>query len=110
MSPEIRLKGPWDKTAAWARLTPEGALELELYDYSEEAERWMGNDVAWIWRVAPADLPAARQAIARIAPRALAGDEALLAALAEDFPHVHAVRDCLRQSGVPLAEKFDSWA
>ena len=110
MPQEIRLKGPWEKTAAWARLTPGGALELELYDYSEEAARWMGNDVAWIWRVAPGDLPAARAAIAQQAPFALTGGDQLLAALAARFPHVHAVRDWLRHCGVPLEEKFDSWA
>lgn len=107
---EIRLKSPWEKSSAWARLTPEGALELELYDFSEEAERWLGNDVAWIWRVAPEHVELARRAIAWKAGHPVAGDEDLLAAIATHFASVHAARDWLKKSGVPVEEKFDSRA
>jgi len=37
-------------------------------------------------------------------------DQALLAAFAQHFSHVHAIRDWLKEKWIPYEEIFDSWA
>ena len=106
----IKLKGPWDHSAAWARVMADGRLELELYDFSEEAQSSMGNDVAWIWSVAAADVPRVLELLQEKTGEAISGDKQLLAAFKKHFEHVHAVRNWLREKQIPLDEKFDSWA
>ena len=107
---EIRFPPPWEGATATARITAAGALELDLYDYSDEAHQWLGNDVAWTWRVAPEHVELARRALAWKAGRPVPGDADMLAAIAEHFQSVHQARDWLRKCGVPLGEEFDSWA
>lgn len=97
----IKLDSPWPGAAAWARINASGELELELYDYSEQAAQSLGGDVAWIWT---GDAAQARGALGVV------DDTALLAALRERFSHVHAARDWLRGNGVALRESFDSQA
>jgi hypothetical protein len=108
----IKLKSPWDHSAAWARVMVDGSIELELYDSSEEAQNHMGNDVAWIWRVAAEHVPRVIELLKEHC--GLVGeindDAALLEALSRHFAHVHAVRNWLREKQIPLVEKFDSWA
>jgi hypothetical protein len=101
---EVRLKAPWSGASAWARLLEDGSIQLELYDFSEEAQNWLGNDVAWRYTVAPASVPELR----RLLPAP--DDVAVLEAFAGNFPHVHAVRDWLRSNGIPFDEAFDSRA
>jgi hypothetical protein len=50
----IRLSGGPDKTVTWAWLEDDGSLVIEYYDHSEEGERFLGNDVAYILTI-PAD-------------------------------------------------------
>lgn len=97
----IKLKSPWPSSAAWAQITAGGALELELYDHSEQAAQSLGGDVAWIWT---ADAAQARTALE------VADNSELLRALQERFEHVHAARDWLGANGIALAEQFDSHA
>ncbi len=106
----VKLKSPWDHSAAWARVMVDGRIELELYDFSEEAQSHMGNDVAWIWIVAAADKPRVLELLQEQAAGLISDDVALLDALARHFAHVHAIRDWLREKQIPLEEKFDSWA
>lgn len=97
----VKLNSPWDGASAWARINADGALELELYDHSEQAAQSLGGDVAWIWT---ANAVQARTALH--AP----DDNALLAAIKDRFAHVHAARDWFRANGVALTEIFDSQA
>lgn len=107
---QIKIKSPWDHSAAWARVTHDGGIELELYDFSDQAQSSMGNDVAWIWSVTAADKPRVVELLQELTGTAIADDAALLEAFAKHFPHVHAVRNWMREKQIPLEEKFDSWA
>jgi len=87
-----------------------GGIELELYDFSPQAESSMGNDVAWLYRIEKAHKPRLRELLAERTGRAVGDDESVLEAFAKAFEHVHAIRDWLREKGIPYEEKFDSWA
>lgn len=108
----IKLKSPWDHSAAWARVMVDGSVELELYDFSEQAQSSMGNNVAWIWSFKAEHVPRVIELLKEHCRNVteIGSDEALLEALARHFAHVHAVRDWLREKQIHLEEKFDSWA
>ena len=100
----VDLKAPWSGASAWASINGNGDLELELFDYSDEAASSLGGDVAWIWTVE-------KKEISRITNLlGVCGKTAMLNAFAERFANVHAVRDWLKAQGIPVHEKFDSQA
>ena len=44
----VRLTGGPEKTVTWIWLDPEaGQLKVEYYDFSESAQKFLGNDIAW---------------------------------------------------------------
>lgn len=104
---ELKIRSPWAKSSAWARILVDGSLELELYDFSPEAQQSMGNDVAWIWTVESQHMPTL---IERLPNLAHGSDQALVQYLILAFVDVHAIRDWIRQQEIPLREDFDSWA
>ncbi|MCC6368033.1 MAG: hypothetical protein IT165_31295 [Bryobacterales bacterium] len=106
----VKLRSPWDKSAAWARVLTDGRLELELYDFSPEAQAHMGNDVAWMYRVSPVHMPKLYELLEKRTGSPIVNDEMLLQVIAETFAHAHAVRDWLRENTIPFEEEFDSWA
>jgi hypothetical protein len=88
----------------------DGGIELELYDFSDEAQSSMGNDVAWIWKIDAAQRPRLVELLEGRTGAPIRDDQTLLDALAQSFSHVHAIRDWLKEEGIPYEEKFDSWA
>lgn len=104
---EVKIPTTWTQSSGSARLTTEGSLELELYDFSDQAQQSMGNDVAWIWTVAAEDMPAL---LHMLPVEAALSDQALIDALVAAHGHVHAIRDWIRAQNIPLREDFDSWA
>jgi len=106
----IKLPSPWDHSSAWARVLEDGRIELELYDFSLDAQAHMGNDVAWIWRIETAHIPRLRALLEERSGAPIRDDQTFLDALARHFSHVHAIRDWLKEKGIPYVEEFDSWA
>lgn len=104
---EMKIRSPWEKSAAWARVTTDGSLELELYDFSPQAEQSLGGDVAWIWTVEAKDMP---QLLSLLPSQASDGDQGLLTMLILSFADIHAIRDWIRLKQIPLSENFDSSA
>ena len=109
---EIKLKSPFtgDQSSATASVLEDGRIELDLYDFSEEAQSSMGNDVAWFWRIETAHIPRLIELLEERTGTPIRDDQALLAAFAQHFSHVHAIRDWLKEKWIPYEEIFDSWA
>jgi hypothetical protein len=108
---EIKSNPPWPKSAVWLRIHAEtGDLELELYDYSPQAQSSLGGDVAWIWRVPAAELPRLRTLLEQRTRCPVPGSPELLGALSLEFPGVHALRDWLRAESFAVTEEFDGSA
>ncbi len=105
MSAERKLREPLQGQTGWLRLTPLGGLEIELYDYSSDAESWFGHDVAWVWTVETLE-----KLWEHLPERARYSSEALFDALTEVAPDARGLVRWLREKGAPVAEKFDSWA
>jgi hypothetical protein len=108
----VKLKSPfWGKgSSAAASILQDGRIQLDLYDFSDEAQSSMGNDVAWFWNVDAVHKPRVIELLEKRSGTSIPDDQALLDALARQFAHVHAVRDWLRENNIPYEEKFDSWA
>ncbi|MBL8062195.1 MAG: hypothetical protein JNK32_04200 [Anaerolineales bacterium] len=49
MTDKVKLTGGLEKTVTWLWLDPEtgGRLKVEYYDFSEDAQRMFGNDIAY---------------------------------------------------------------
>lgn len=106
----IRLNSGRSQSAAWARLMANGCLELELYDFSDQAQSSLGNDVAWIWTVAGRHRSKVARLLEEKTGTTMVDDGAMLDTLAKSFPHVHAVRDWLVEKRIPVEENFVPWA
>lgn len=109
---QIKLKSPFtgNQSSATASVLADGRIQLDLYDFSDEAQSSMGNDVAWYWRIEAAHKPRLIELLAEKTGTLIPDDQALLEALAQNFPHVHAIRDWLNEKWIPYEEIFDSWA
>jgi hypothetical protein len=48
MAEKVQLNGGPDKSVTWIWLDPAGGqLKVEYYDFSEPAQKFFGNDIAW---------------------------------------------------------------
>jgi hypothetical protein len=48
MSEKVKLSGGPEKTVTWIWLDDNGHVKVEYYDFSEDAQRLFGNDIAYI--------------------------------------------------------------
>lgn len=51
----VRLTGGLEHTVTWVEVLPDGSLLVELYDHSQEAEQWFGNDLAFLLKLEAKD-------------------------------------------------------
>lgn len=109
----MKLKGVLQRTASSVEIKRDGSLVVELYDFSDAAEQWFGNDVAFMLKVSSADknrmlscLMSGQNEIAESLDR----DELLLQLLKEQFADYFAVKEWLEQNEIPFQKEFDSWA
>jgi hypothetical protein len=96
----VKLRGILDHTASSAAITADGSLVVELYDFSPEAHRWLGNDVAFLLNI---------DAAGHFAD-AYDDDAALLQLLAERFDDYYDVERWLNDEGIPFRKEFEPWA
>lgn len=108
----IKLKSPFTGTQSTASATvlEDGRIDLDLYDFSDEAQSSMGNDVAWIWRIEAVHKARLIALLEERTGTPIPDDQAMLEAFAQSFAHVHAIREWLKEKWIPYEEKFDSWA
>ena len=102
--PRIRLSGGPDHTSSSASIGGKGELIVEFYDFSEQAERAFGNDVAFLLTVSPESKGELAKHLGA------AGDEPLLAAIRDRFESYFEVRDWLLARSIPFTKSFDPWA
>ena len=99
-----RLSGGLEKTATWVILRDDGGVTVEWYDYSEEAHRWFGNDVAHLVHVSANDTP-------RLCALLGAADaHAVPAAMQARFADYFAAKRWLDEQAIPYEQEYDSWA
>jgi hypothetical protein len=109
----VELKGGLEKTGSSAEIQSDGSLVVELYDFSPEADRWFGNDIAFLLKVSAGgkeEMLARLQAGQTLPPDAPDRDDLLLCLIAERFPDYYAVKRWLEENGIPYQKEFDSRA
>jgi len=108
----VRLRGILAQTASSAAIGDDGSLVVELYDFSDAAQRCLGNDVAFLLKLGAAEkaemltrlLPAERS------PCTPDRDALLLQLLAERFADYYDVEQWLNDQGIPFRKEFEPWA
>ncbi|MDP9105720.1 MAG: hypothetical protein M3N49_07285 [Candidatus Eremiobacteraeota bacterium] len=116
MMPEqrVKLRGILAQTASSAAIDGDGNLVVELYDFSAEAHRWLGNDVAFVLKIDAADKAEALRRLRTTAHFADAsegdGDTALLRLVAERFDDYYDVERWLNDQKIPFRKEFEPWA
>ena len=105
VSHRIKLRGRLVKTASSAYIGDTGELCVEIFDFSDEAQKVFGNDVAYT--VSIHDKAALRQLLGLHAD---AKDVDIVDRVATQFEDYYAVKRWLEASGVAFDETFESWA
>jgi hypothetical protein len=107
----VKLRGVLAKTASSVAIGEDGSLVVELYDFSDAAQRWLGNDVAFLLKL---DAAAKDDALARLLPGGLPPsadeDTLLLQLVAERFADYYDVERWLNEQGIPFRKEFEPWA
>jgi hypothetical protein len=108
---ERKLSGGLKKTASWARLKDDGSLEVETFDFSDDAQGSFGNDVAFLITVAPEHLPDLLGHLEWLGQYpGEAGQARLLDTVQQRFTSYFEFKKWLEQCGIPFRTKFDSQA
>ena len=114
MMPEkrVKLRGVLAQTASSAAVRDDGSFVVELYDFSAEAHRCLGNDVAFLLELGPVEKDAALRRLLGGQDAANASDPAaqLLQLVAERFDDYYAVEQWLTEQGIPFRKHFEPWA
>jgi hypothetical protein len=108
----VKLRGVLAQTVSWAAIDDDENVVIELYDFSAEAHRWLGNDVAFLLRLDPA---AKDEASKRLLPDGGAAsvserDDLLLRAIQARFDDYYAVLEWLEEQAIPFRKEFEPWA
>jgi hypothetical protein len=108
----VKLRGVLAQTASWVTIGDDGQLVVELYDFSAEAHTWLGNDVAFLLKIAAAekDEMSARLLAAWSRADASDDDERLLQCVLERFADYYAIKQWLEEQGISFRSEFEPWA
>ena len=105
----VRMVGGLPSTAGFLTFTASGDLEIEFYDFGEDAHSHFGNDVATIYTVKRDDLPTLLAALPNAEGRDAEGLD-IRQTLLGKFPHVLSLVAWIKEANIPVATAFDSWA
>jgi hypothetical protein len=112
MQKRVKLRGVLNNTASSAEIDTAGNLVVELYDFSDDAHTWLGNDVAFqlVLDTAGKDAVLERLRSADAASAAADPDELLLGLVQERFSDYYAMKHWLEEQGIPFGKEFEPWA
>ena len=109
----VDLKGGLKHTTSSAQIKSDGSLVIELYDFSSEAEKWLGNEVAFMLKISRSDK-------SKMLSCLLAGqnqmldesqeDDLLLQLIGERFTDYYEVKQWIEENKIPYEKEFDPWA
>ena len=100
MTEKIKLTGGPEKTVTWIWLES-GQLKVEYYDFSEEAQRFFGNDIAWTITV---------QDMEKIFSIVNKNAETLIPWMEQYFKSYFGIKEWLEENGIEFRVERESWA
>lgn len=109
----VDLKGGLKRTASSAQIKSDGSLVIQLYDFSSEAEKWLGNEVAFLLKVSPGDKSKMLLCLLEGQNQMLdesQEDDLLLRLIGERFTDYYEVKQWIEENKIPSEKEFDPWA
>ena len=102
MTEKTKLTGGPEKTVTWIWLDAEGGqLHVEYYDFSEDAQRFFGNDIAYTLTVKEMD---------KLFSAAKRDETSLMDLLQENFKSYFGIKRWLEENGIGFSIETESWA
>lgn len=102
MTEKVKLAGGLEKTVTWIWLEDE-QLKVELYDFSETAQRMFGNDIAHT-------LSVAEQGMKKLYFSADKDKDTLLDWVSKTFRSYFGIKHWLDENGIEYVVDIESWA
>ena len=102
MSEKVKLTGGPDKTVTWIWLDPAGGqLKVEYYDFSEPAQKFFGNDIAWTSTVN--DMDSLYSSLNQ-------NEATLISWMEQYFKGYFGIKQWLEEHGIGFRIERESWA
>lgn len=106
----VKLTGGPQKTTTWVKISGDGEIVVELYDFSEEAHSFLGNDVAYMLKI---EAPEKKKILSRLSGEEgdeSALDEKILTLFLARFSSYFEIKEWLKKNDIAYKKTFDSWA
>ncbi|HKO97419.1 MAG TPA: hypothetical protein VJU86_10525 [Pyrinomonadaceae bacterium] len=108
----LDLKGGLKHTASSVQIKSDGSLVIDLYDFSSEAQKWLGNEVAFLLKISATDKS---KMLALLGGQNQMLDESheddlLLKLIGERFTDYFDVKQWIEENKIPYEKEFDPWA
>ena len=100
MPEKIKLTGGPEKTVTWIWLEEE-QLKVELYDFSETAQRMVGNDIAYTITVHDMN---------RLFSATKQDQTSIISWMADKFQSYFGIKKWLEENGIGFSGDIESWA
>jgi len=100
MTEKIKLSGELDKTVTWVWLQ-DGHLKIEYYDFSDEAQRMFGNDIAYTITV---------KEMSKLYSFSNQDETSLIPWLVENFKGCFGIERWLKENEIDFSVERESWA
>lgn len=109
----VKLRGGLEKTATWLKITSDGELIVDYYDFSNEAQDTFGNDIASVLTIKPQEKIRILQLLSNsieVTNGESSTDELLLKLMSEKFDSYFAIENWLQTNGIEYQQHYDAWA
>ena len=100
MTEKLKLAGGPEKTVTWIWLE-NGQLKVEYYDFSQPAQKFFGNDIAWTITVPEMD---------KLFSIINKDETSLLSWMEGYFKSYFGVKEWLEENGIGFSVERESWA
>ncbi len=100
MTEKIKLNGGLDKTVTWIWVEDD-KLKVEYYDFSEEAQRTFGNDIAYILTI---------NEMEKLFSLSNQNANTLIEWLEKNFQSYFGIKQWLEENKIGFEKEIDSWA
>ena len=100
MPEKVKLSGGPEKTVTWIWLENR-QLKVEYYDFSEPAQRFFGNDIAWTITVHEMD---------KLLSIVNQDEASLISWMEEYFKSYFAIKQWLEENKIQFSIERESWA
>ena len=107
---KVKLRGKLKGTVSWVEIKTDGGLRLEFFDYSEDAQVFLGHDVAHLIHLSLEEKRRVMAFLNVLANDLMHPDVLLLERIEESFADYFEFREWLDAHGISYQKQFDAMA